>query len=80
MDSETDARELIDTLGLTYPLGYGLDYMDFASKTGAFYEVRREIIQATGFILRRDGIVAHALYASGPVGRLSADDCLRATG
>jgi len=77
VDSEEDARELIDSLGLTFPIGYGLDYMDFAKKTGAFYEIRREIIHATGFILRKDGTVANSVYASGPVGRLSAEDCRR---
>lgn len=66
-------------LGLTFPIGYGLDYLEFASKTGAFYEVRRQIIHATDFILRQDGTVTHAVYATGPVGRLWAEDCLRVT-
>ena len=79
VDDEADTRELIDMLGLTFPIGYGLDYLEFASKTGAFYEVRRQIIHATDFILRQDGTVAHAVYATGPVGRLWAEDCLRVT-
>lgn len=77
---EADARELIDLLGLTFPVGYGLNYLDFASKTGAFYEVQRQIIHATDFILRQDGTVAHAVYATGPVGRLWPEDCLRVAG
>lgn len=77
VDSQADAQKVVEMLGLTYSVGYGLDFMDFAEKTGAFYEVRRSIIHATAFILRRDGTVAHAVYATGPVGRLSADDCLR---
>ena len=72
-----DTQELIELLGLTFPLGYGLDYMEFANKTGAYYEVRRSIIHATNFILRADGTVAHAVYASGPIGRLTPEDCLR---
>ena len=77
VDSEADARELIDTLDLTFPIGYGLDFLDFARKTGAFYEIRREIIHATGFILRQDGTVANSVFASGPIGRFWAEDCLR---
>lgn len=80
VDAEVDARELIDTLGLTFPIGYGLNYLEFASKTGAFYEVRRQIIHATDFILWQDGTIAHAVYATGPVGRLWAEDCIRVTG
>ena len=77
VDSEEDSRELIDTLGLTFSIGYGLDYKNFATKTGAFYEVRREIIHATGFILRNDGTVVNSVFASGPIGRLWAEDCIR---
>ena len=64
-------------LDLTFPIGYGLDYLEFAAKTGAFYEVRREIIHATGFILRSDGSVVTSVYASGPIGRLWPEDCIR---
>ncbi len=77
VDSKEDTESLVEMLGLTFSLGYGLDFMDFAHKTGAFYEVRRSIIHATSFILRRDGTVAHAVYATGPIGRLTVDDCIR---
>lgn len=79
VDGEADAQALVDELGLTFPVGYGLGYLDFAAKTGAFYEVRREIIHATGFLLKGDGTVAHAVYSTGPIGRLTPDDCLRMT-
>ena len=80
VDSKEDAESLVEMLGLTFSVGYGLDFMDFAQKTGAFYEVRRSIIHATSFILRRDGTVAHAVYATGPIGRLTVDDCIRMLG
>ena len=64
-------------LGLTFPVGYGLDHLAFAEKTGAFYEVRRSIIHATGFILRPDGVIANSVYASGPIGRFWSEDCMR---
>lgn len=77
VDSQADSQELIETLGLAFPVAYGLDNMAFAHATGAFYEVRRTIIHATGFLLRPDSSVAHAVYATGPVGRISVDDCIR---
>lgn len=70
---------MVDSLGLTFPVGFGLSYLDVAEKTGAFYEVRRAIVHATGFLLNRDGTVAHAVYSTGPIGRFTTDDCLRMT-
>jgi len=77
VDSQEDAQELVDTLGLTFPVGYGLDHMEFATQTGAFYEVRRSIIHATEFMLKQDGTVLGAVYSVGPIGRYRASDCLR---
>lgn len=79
VDPLADAQELIGELGLTFPMGYGLNYDDVAEKTGAFYEIRRQILHATGFILKQEGTVAHAVYSTGPIGRLTVDDCLRMT-
>jgi len=80
VDSQADAQALVEMLGLTFSVGYGLDFLEFARNTGAFYEVRRSIIHATAFILRRDGTVAQGVYATGPIGRLSVDDCIRNLG
>lgn len=80
VDSKEDTQSLVEMLGLTFSMGYGLNFMEFAQQTGAFYEVRRSIIHATSFLLRQDGTVAHAVYATGPIGRLSVDDCIRMLG
>lgn len=77
VDPLEDAQESISTLGLTFPIGYGLDYMDFAQKTGAFYEIRREILHAAGFILKPDGEVQAAVYSTTNIGRYRAEDTLR---
>lgn len=77
VDSKEDSQALIDMLGLTFPVGYGLDYLEFAEKTGAFYEVRRGIIHATTFIVRKDGTIANSVFASGPIGRFWPEDCVR---
>jgi peroxiredoxin len=77
VDSLADAQEMIDMLNLTFPVGYGLDPIAFAEKTGAFYETERNHIQATDFILKPDGAIVNSVYASGPIGRLWPEDCIR---
>lgn len=75
-DSKEDAQALTNKLGLTFPVGYGIDAADFAAKTGAFYQENRGFIHATGFILRKDGTVLTAVYSSGPIGRITVPDAL----
>lgn len=77
VDSKEDAQESVDTLGLTFPVGYGLDHIAFAELTGAFYEVRRSIIHATEFILRKDGSILGSVFSSGPAGRYDVKAALR---
>jgi peroxiredoxin len=77
VDPLADAQETVNSLGLTFSVGYGLDYLAVAGATGAFYEVRREILHATAFILAQVGTVKTSVYASGPVGRLTVEDCWR---
>ena len=77
IDSREDTKALVEKLELTFPVAYALDFMEFATKTGAYYETRRSIIHATGFIIRPSGKVVHAVYSSGPIGRFQAIDCLR---
>jgi len=47
-----------------------------AATLGAFYEERRHIVQATGFLLRPNSTIAVAQYSSGPIGRLVWQDIL----
>ena len=77
VDSVEDARESIENLGLTFPVGFGLDHIAFAQATGAFYEERRSTIQATEFILKGDGTLLGSLYSSGPAGRYDSKAVLR---
>ena len=77
VDPLADAQELIERLGLTFDVAYGLDHMAFATQTGAFYEVRRSIIHATSFLLHGDGTVLSASYSTNPIGRYNAIDCQR---
>ena len=77
VDSKADAQESMNTLGLTFPIGYGLDHIAFAKATGAFYEVRRSTIHATEFVLRKDGSLLGSVFSSGPAGRYDAKSVLR---
>jgi len=70
------ARETVEKQSLTYPVGYGLPVKETAATLGAFYEERRGILHATGFVVRRDGTIAVAQYSTGPIGRLVWQDVL----
>ena len=63
-------------LGVGIPIGYGLSLKDTAAALGAFYEEKRSVLQATGFVVRPDRTIAVAQYSSGPIGRLVWQDVL----
>lgn len=68
------AKETVAEFSLTFPVGYGLPLKETAATLGAFYEEKRQILQATGFLLRPDRTIVVAQYSSGPVGRLVWQD------
>ena len=76
VDPLDEARKTVERGHLTFPIGYGVDGPEFASRTGAFYDEARGFLQATGFILQPGGVVAQAVYSTGPVGRYVAADVL----
>ena len=76
VDPLEKARETAEKLQLTFPVAYGLEVPRDADKVGAFWEERRQIIHATGFILDADKKVVHASYSIGPIGRIVAADAL----
>ena len=64
------------TASLTYPVGFGVT-KEQALSCGAWWEDRRQIIQATNFVLNDQGKVLSATYSTGPVGRLEPADAVR---
>jgi peroxiredoxin len=70
------AKETVSEQALTLPVGYGLPLKETAAAFGAFYEERRGILQATGFVIKPDRTIAVAQYSSGPIGRLVWQDVL----
>jgi len=77
VDNEADTRQLIENLQVTFPVAYGIDGMQTCRATGAYWEERRRIVQATGFLLRPDGHIVTAVYSSAQIGRFIASDVLR---
>jgi peroxiredoxin len=76
IDPLEKAQGIVSELGLTIPIGYGLPVKETAAALGAFYEERRQILHATGFVIKPDKTLAVAQYSSGPIGRLVWQDVL----
>lgn len=80
VDSVEQTAELKDGLRVGFPMYAELDAHAIADATGAFIQTGdRTFLHSTGFLLRPDGTVATAVYATGPVGRLTPSDVLRIT-
>lgn len=77
-DSESDARGVVERLDLHYTVLYGLDAEAMSRAIGCYTGTRegKAHVQPAGFVLHRDGTVAHAVYSSGKVGRLTARDAI----
>ena len=75
-DPRDKAHGTADDGNISFALGIGLDPEETAATLGAFYEPRRHILHATGFVIRPDASVALACYSTGPIGRLLVDDVL----
>jgi peroxiredoxin len=70
------ARQTVSEQSVTFPVGYGLPLKETAAAVGAFFDERRNILQATGFVLKPDKRIVVAQYSSGPIGRLVWQDVL----
>ena len=76
VDDELTTRELITKHGLHYPVGHSADAVAVAAATGAFVNPDPTYLQSTGFVLDPEGRVVIAVYSSGAIGRLTAEDVL----
>lgn len=75
VDSLDQAQEVVGR-GLTFPIAYGVTRED-GEAIGAWWEESRGYIQPAEFLLGRGGVVLGSMYASGPVGRMGADEAVR---
>jgi peroxiredoxin len=74
VDDEPTSSALIDKLHLEFPVGYGANADCIAQALGAYTNHDPKYLQGTGFVLDPDSRVLIALYSSGAIGRLVADD------
>lgn len=77
-DGEDDARSAAEDWGLGYTVLYGLDAEKTSEAIGCYTGERKgePHIQPASFVLDRDGTVVHAVYSTGKVGRLTAEDAI----
>ena len=64
--------------GLTYPVAYGVTQEE-SERFGAWWAEDHHggYTQPAEFLLGRGGVVLGSMYASGPVGRMGADEAIR---
>src|SRR5215467_11280775 len=74
VDDEATTVGTIEKFKLSFPLGHSADADKVAAVTGAYTNETPRYLQATGFLLAPDGKILNAVYSSGPIGRLVAED------
>ncbi len=79
VDSVDDTLALADGLRLRYVTMLAeLDGAAVAAATGAFLQTGdRTFLHATGFLVDPSGEIVNAVYSTGPIGRLTANDILK---
>ena len=78
VDAKEHAQSVVETAGITFPVAYGCTEAD-AHAIGAWlgdHPPDGIHIQPTEFILRHGGLVLGSMYASGPVGRIDANEAV----
>ncbi|MGP8232214.1 MAG: redoxin domain-containing protein [Methylovirgula sp.] len=74
VDDEATTAALVAKHGIRYPVGFGADARTVAARLGSYINEEPLYLQTTGFVLAPDGSVVNAVYSSGAIGRLVADD------
>ena len=73
------AKEVVENNKLTFTMAYGAtkEHADAVGGWWASDANHGEYNQPIEFILGRGGVVLGSIYASGPVGRMGADEAIR---
>ena len=74
VDDEATTSNTVEKFKLTFPVGHSANADEVAAITGAYTNQEPRYLQTTGFLLAPDGTILNAVYSSGPIGRLVADD------
>ncbi len=78
VDALEQANEMMEKSGANFDFAYGVTQKE-SETVGAWWTVDQHggYIQPSEFLLGRGGVVLGSMYASGPVGRMGADEALR---
>lgn len=76
VDDEATTIGTIEKHKLSFPVGHSADADKVAAITGAYTNETPRYLQTTGFLLDPDGRILNAVYSSGPIGRLVAEDVI----
>jgi peroxiredoxin len=77
VDDEATTVGTIEKHKLSFPVGHSADADQVAAITGAYTnETPHHLLQTTGFLLDPNGRILNAVYSSGPIGRLVAEDVI----
>ncbi|WP_029556648.1 peroxiredoxin family protein [Xanthobacter sp. 91] len=76
VDDEATSAGTIARHKLSFPVGHSADADAVAEALGAYTNAEPHYLQTTGFLLDPEGRVVNAVYSSGPIGRLVAEDVI----
>ncbi len=77
VDPIESVREMVEALGLTYPVAFGVTDEDVAQFDPWFADDQHgHYIQPMELLVLRGGTLFGAMYASGPIGRMAVDEVL----
>ena len=79
VDPLAQTKEMVESLGLTFPVAYGVTDAD-VTEYGPWFgdDQHGHYIQPMELIVLRGGTVFGSMYASGPVGRIGVEEVLDA--
>lgn len=76
VDDEATTVGTIEKFKLSFPVGHSAHAEKVASITGAYTNDSPRYLQTTDFLLAPDGKILNAVYSSGPMGSLVAEDVI----
>lgn len=74
VDDEATSAALVDKHHLGFPVAHSADADQVAAAVGSYTNDDPHYLQSTGFVLAPDSTLLTAVYSSGAIGRLVADD------
>ena len=77
VDMSENALKMVDKSSASFDFAYGVKQTESESFGAWWSEDRGGYIQPAEFLIGRGGVVLGSMYASGPVGRMGADEAVR---